>query len=144
MAPRRRYTAKDKAEAVGIAVVRGQTQASEATGIPLSTIHTWFADPRFEELRNVKREELGAYFLIGIQVALKAVIAGIEDGKLSEKAIALGVLYDKHALLTGQATSRSESRTLTEDMDDNDRKKLRLVLDEALATADDRPTGTAS
>ena len=114
MASRRRYTKAQKAEVVGIAVMSGQRSASEATGIPLSTVHAWMEHPDYAQLRTKTREDVAEQFWAAIQISLKAVVDGIADGKLSEKAIALGVLYDKYALMTGGATGRMENRELND------------------------------
>jgi hypothetical protein len=117
-----RYTEAQKAEAVGIAAVSGQTAASEQTGIPLSTIHSWWMKPEFAGLRNEKREAVAEMFWTGIQIGLKSVVEGFQSGeaKLNERAVALGILYDKHALLTGGATNRSESRDISGTLSDVD------------------------
>lgn len=143
MAPRRRYTAKDKAEAVGIALVKGTEGASEDTGIPRTTIAYWMDQPAFVELRHKTREDVGDALWVAMQTGIARVVELIPKTEDVQKvAVALGVLYDKRALMMGQATSRSESRSLTEDLDDDDRHKLRLLIDEVLATPEADPTGT--
>lgn len=112
--PRRRYTKADQARVVALAEMKGQTVAAEETGIPLTTLNQWYHKPEFVELRTKTREDVADQFWAAIQIGLKAVVEGIEDGKLSEKAIALGVLYDKYALMTGGATGRTESRELND------------------------------
>ena len=114
MAQRRRYTKAQQAVVIGIAEMKGQTVAAEETGIPLTTINQWYHRPEYVELRTKTREDVADQFWAAIQIGLKAVVDGIEDGKLSEKAIALGVLYDKYALMTGGATGRTESRELND------------------------------
>lgn len=114
MAERRRYTKAERAKVVAIAEMKGQTVAAEETGIPLTTINQWYHRPEYVEMRTKTREDVAEQFWTGIQIALKAVVDGIGDGKLSEKAIALGVLYDKYALMTGGATGRTESRELND------------------------------
>lgn len=111
---RRRYTKAEKARVVALAEMKGQTAASEETGVPLTTVNLWYHRPEYVELRTKTREDVAEQFWTGIQIALKAVVDGIEDGKLSEKAVALGVLYDKYALMTGGATGRTESRELND------------------------------
>ena len=110
--PRSRYTKADKAKVVALAEMKGQTVAAEETGIPLTTINQWYHKPEYVEMRTKTREDVAEQFWQAIQIGLRAVVAGIEDGKLSEKAIALGVLYDKYALMTGGATGRTENREL--------------------------------
>jgi ribosomal protein S28E/S33 len=54
---------------------------------------------------------------IGIQEIAKDIVG---DAPLRDKVVAVGVLYDKHALLTGMATARTESRDLTGTISDAD------------------------
>lgn len=121
MAARRRYTAKQKAEAVGIALVDGVTAAGERTGIPKQTIDYWQSKPEFGPLRTTAREIVVDQFWVGIQVGLREVIKGIEgDAPLKEKADALRVMADRYALLTGSATARTESRDISGSLADAD------------------------
>ncbi len=114
MAERRRYTAKQRNEAAGIAVVEGVTAAERQTGIPKQTIQYWVTKPEFLQLRTTAREMLVDQFWVGIQVGLEQVVAGLRgDAPLKDKAAALGTLYDRHALLTGGATGRTENRDIT-------------------------------
>jgi transposase-like protein len=48
-------------------------------------------------------------------------------------ATSVGILIDKYRLEVGEATTRSESRALTEDMDDHERRALRDAIDAELA-----------
>lgn len=48
-------------------------------------------------------------------------------------AVSVGVLIDKYRLEVGEATTRSESRALTEGMDDHERTALRDAIDGELA-----------
>ena len=121
MAERRRYSAKTRAKAAGIAVVEGVTEAERQTGIPKETIQYWVTKPEFAHLRTTARDQVADEFWVGIQIGLEQVIAGFTgDASLKDKAMALGTIYDRHALLTGMATSRSESRDLTGTMPDAD------------------------
>lgn len=115
MAARRRYTSKQKATAVGIAIVEGVTEAERQTGIPKQTIDYWQSKPEFGHLRTTAHETVAEQFWIGIQVGLREVLKGIEgDAPLKEKADALRVMADRYALLTGSATARTESRALND------------------------------
>ena len=132
---RRRYTAKQKAEAVGIALADGVTRAAEVTGIPKQTIDYWQSKPEFGPLRTTARETVAEQFWVGIQVGLREVIKGIEgDAPLKEKADALRVLADRFALLTGSATSRTESRDITGTISDGELAAA-LIEANALTTA---------
>ncbi len=133
MTERRRYTAKERAAAVGIAVADGVTAAGRKTGIPKQTIDYWQSKPEFGHLRTTARETVIDQFWIGIQVGLREVIKGIEgDAPLREKAEAMKVMADRYALLTGEATSRSEHRELTEALDDHEREALARIIHAAV------------
>lgn len=129
MAERRRYTKRQKAEAVAAATMTNTDAAAETTGIPESTIRYWLDKPEFAELRTKSRDAVADDFWAAIQVGLKEVAAGLTgDAPLRDKSVALGILYDKHALLTGGATGRTESRDLTGTLSDAD---VRGIIHEA-------------
>ncbi len=119
--PHRRYTAREKAKAVGIAVVDGQTIAEEQTGIPKQTIDYWLNKPEFGPLRTTARAVVIEEFWVGIQVGLKAVIEGLDsDAPVHQKAEALKIIADRYALLAGEATERTETLELLHDFDDGE------------------------
>ncbi len=133
--------AKTRAKAVGIAVVEGQAEAARQTGLPVSTIHEWFHSEEFAGLRARSREEVAAEFWAVIQDGLKHVHAGLNgDEPLRDKAQAVGILYDRYALLSGQATSRTETRDLTASLNDHEKQRLRDLIEGALA----EPAATAA
>ena len=135
MTTRRRYTKAEKAQAVAAAAMTSTEAASESLGIPRRTLGYWTTLPEFAELRQKTREDVADMFWGAVQIGVDQVAIGLldPDAPLRDKSVALGILYDKHALLTGQATSRSESRALTEDMDDHERDALRTAIDRELA-----------
>jgi hypothetical protein len=118
--PRARYTKAQKAQAVGQALATSGKAASEALGIPMTTISYWMHHPDFVELRNKAREDVADEMWVTIQIGVREVARAFPDptATLRDKALALGILYDKHALLTGAATSRTESRDLTGTLSD--------------------------
>ena len=140
---RRRYDADTKATAVGIATVEGVTEAERQTGIPKTTIHYWLDQPEFVHLRTTARDQLAERFWVGIQVGLEEVAKGLRgDAPLKDKAAALGVLYDRHALLTGGATGRTESRDITGTL--TDAEVVHAIRDaEALLTGAEKPVEDA-
>ena len=145
MPTRRRYTAKQRAEAAGIAVVEGVTRASEDTGIPKQTIDYWLDKPEFGHLRTKSREEVAEQLWAAIQVGIKEVAKGIVgDAPLRDKSVALGILYDKHALMTGGATGRTENRELHDLPDSVYVDAIRAaeaVLEGAASEAEGEPAG---
>lgn len=112
---RRSYTKRDKAHAVAVATMTSTEAAAHSTGIPQSTIRYWLDKPEFAELRTKTRDAVVDEFWATIQVGVHRVaelIPQTED--LQKVATAVGILYDKHALLTGGATGRTESRDLSD------------------------------
>ncbi len=128
---RRRYTKKQKAVVVGIAVASGQTAAAEATGVPLTTLNRWFHQPEFVEMRTTAREDVASQMWIGVQVGVQEMVNALKspDVSLREKTDATSMLSEKYLLLTGQATSRTETRELTDTLDDHERETLRDAID---------------
>lgn len=127
----RRYTPRTKALAVGIAAAQGVTEAEVQTGIPKTTIHYWLRQPEFAPLRTTAREIVAEDFWVGVQVGIEEVSKGLRnpDISLRDKALALGVVYDRFALLTGLPTTRSETRDITEKLDDHERDALADAID---------------
>ena len=124
---RRRYTAKERAQAVGIASVEGVTEAERVTGIPKETVQYWTRKPEFAQLRTTAREVVIADFWAGIQIGASEIAKGLSgDAPLKDKAQAVAVLVDKYALLSGQATVRTE--TLTAGLAPEQRARLRGAL----------------
>lgn len=138
-AVRRRYSKPDKSRAVGLAMLKGVNAASEELGIPNTTLSYWMRHPEFQELRSKSRDDVAEQMWATIQIGVVEVARGIVgDAPLRDKVVALGVLYDKHALLTGAATARTESRDITGTLSDRE-------LIDALHTAERilREGGTA-
>lgn len=127
MRGQKRPTAQ-RAQAVGLAAVVGIPEASRQTGIADSTLRGWFNSPEFVELRERTRDQVSEEWWAGVQRGMRSVIAGFDsDASLRDKAIAVGVLFDKLALMRGDATARTETRTLGE-LDDSKRAALRDFL----------------
>jgi hypothetical protein len=116
---RSRYSKETRAEAAGLALSVGQTAASEALGIPKQTIDGWLKSGEFDDLIKTSRDKVSDIFWAALQVGVVEVGKGFRsDASLKEKAYALGIVYDRHALLTGGATNRSESRDITGTLSD--------------------------
>ena len=134
MAERRKYTAKQRANAVGIAVVEGVTAAERTTGIPKETVQYWTTKPEYAQLRTTARETVVEQLWIGIQVGVEELTKGLRgDAPVHQKAAAFEALAERYALLNGDATSRSETRAVTAGLDDHEREQLRAVLRDAIA-----------
>jgi hypothetical protein len=121
-AQRRRYTKTQKAEAVAVANMTNAKAAAETLRIPRKTLSYWLDDPEYASLRHETRDAVADQFWAAIQVGLKEVANGLRDpdAALRDKSVALGILYDKHALLTGGATARSENRDISGTLSDAD------------------------
>lgn len=92
--------------------------ASEKLGIPRRTLGYWMHRPEYAELRLKTRDGVADMFWTAIQIGVDQVAQGLlGDAPLRDKATALGILYDKHALLSGEVTSRSEHIDITADPD---------------------------
>lgn len=126
MPTHRRYTAKQKAEAIGIAAVQGVTAAGEMTGIPKTTIQYWKETPDFVQLRTRVNEEVVGDLWVGVQIGAKALVEGFTSGApLRDKAAAFTALAERYALLSGGATARTEHRDVADP----------IVEDSAMAAA---------
>jgi hypothetical protein len=91
------------------------------TGIPKTTIQYWVDSPEFDHLRTTARETVVETFWAAVQVGLDEVVKGFRsEAPLKDKAVALATVYDRHALLTGGATARSESRDITGSLSDSE------------------------
>ena len=121
MPAHRRYTKGEKAKVVALASMTTVEAAADQTGIPRTTIDYWMDRPEFVELRNNSSDQVAEEFWSAIQTVVKRIVELIpltED--IAKVGVAVGILYDKRALLTGGATGRTESRDLTGTISDID------------------------
>ena len=139
---RQKRTTAEKAAAVGIALAVGVTEAERQTGIPKQSIDYWLNSPAFGHLRTRARAEVATEMWAGVQVGLQAVVEGLRnpEAPLRDKATALGVLYDRYALMVGEATSRTESKALTDDLSPEERQRARDWIVALPATGTTEPT----
>lgn len=133
--PGRRYSQRTKATAVIAAEMASVTAAAESTGIPRTTIAYWMEDPEFVALRQKTREDLADESKALAHKALGEIQRRLGEFEPRDLTVLYGVLTDKAQLLSGQATGRTETRTLTDGLDDHEREALRAVIDKALAEA---------
>jgi hypothetical protein len=141
MVQRRRYTKKEKAAAVVEAERTSLTAASESSGIPITTLKYWFDHPEFAEVRSKTREDLAEGSIVMAVIAQGELIRRIRSGDISDQALvaAYGVGIDKAQLLSGAATSRTESRAITDSLDDHEKEWLRDLIDGIEAEAEAEP-----
>jgi transposase-like protein len=128
---RRRYTKQEKLRAVAEAEVNGTEQAADKTGIPRSTIRYWMEDPKFAELRQKTREDLAEGFSLLAHMAQAELARRVTEMEPRDLTVLLGVATDKKLLLSGEATSRTESRSVTDGLSDDEKRRLRAAIAEA-------------
>lgn len=144
MATNRRYTKKVKLAAVVAAEMGSLTQASEQTGIPLSTIAYWTHRPEFAEIRSKTREDLSDEIKLVAHLAWKRIAESLREGTMeprdaifaAEKATSLQLL------MSGDATSRTESRDISGTLTDSEvREAIREAgrLTAPVGTAEETP-----
>ena len=81
-------------------------------------------------LRAEKREDVAADVWAGFQKGVHRIVALMDTTEdMSKVAVATGILYDKFALMTGGPTSRSETRSVTDDLGDDEKQRLRNWID---------------
>lgn len=128
---RRRYTHEQRMAAVAEAEVNGLQQASERTGIPKTTIEYWLDKPEFVHLRAKTREEMRDGFRVLVHLAQQELTRRVKEMEPRDLTVLLGVATDKDLLLSGDATSRTESRSVTDGLSDDEKRRLRAAIAEA-------------
>ena len=117
---------QEKARAVGIAAVTSIAEASRQTGIPRQTIQQWYDQPEFGELRQRKQEVVQDEWRVGVQLAFRRSVELLNKTDDPVKAATAGaIIYDKLALSTGNATSRTESKDISDDLPAHIKRQLR-------------------
>jgi hypothetical protein len=129
---RRSYTKRQKITAVIAAEMTTQASAAEQAGIPRKTLAYWFDDPAFAVYRQKLREDLGPESMALAHNVLAEIQRRLPEFEPRDLATLYGILYDKAALMAGQATARTETRQLTDGLDDHEKAALRAVLDDLL------------
>lgn len=111
------------------------TAASESTGIPVTTIDYWMDKPEFAELRMKTREQIAEGSMVLANLAQSELSRKVKAGEVEPRDLAViyGIAIDKAQLLSGAATSRTETKSLTDGLDDHERQTLRDVIDRAVA-----------
>lgn len=96
--------------------------AAKAIGANESTVRYWFDDPDFAQYRAKTREEIAPEAIAIIHEALAMVRRKLDQFEPRDLSVLIGVLTDKAQLLTGEATSRTESRELLNGFDDGEKE----------------------
>lgn len=136
MPAHRRYSQKSKMAAVIAAEMTSVKAAAESAGIPERTLGYWFDSPEFAEVRAKTREDLAEESMAMAHTVLGEIKRRINEFEPRDLSVLLGILVDKGQLLSGHATSRSETRDITDTLDDTEREALRNAIDEYLKAAD--------
>ena len=131
----------ERVRAVALAEVVGAQAASEQTGIPRPTIALWMDRPEFSELRQKTRDELAAGFQVLAHLAMTRLLEQVKAGQVEPRdlTILLGVATDKHLLMSGDVTARTETRSLTQGFNDDEKRRLREFIDGIDAESPARP-----
>lgn len=132
MAERRRYTKRQKVVAISAAMASSVTAASEQLGIPATTIDYWMDRPEFVKLREKTREDLAQEMTTLAHLFATKLSQRVDELEPRDLVVALGIVTDKAQLLSGQATTRNENRTLTDGLNDHEKRQLRDGLDRLL------------
>lgn len=144
MRGKKRPTA-DRTRALAVAAREGVAEASRQTGLAKSTIHQWMQTPEYEQLRTRTKDQVAEEWWAIVQQGFRRtaeLLARTED--VQKAATATAIIFDKLALSRGEATARTESRSLTDALNDNERKRLRDWIDKLDLTADSPAEGVAA
>lgn len=136
MSERRRYTKRQKLSAVMAAEMAGVVAAEEQTGIPESTIRYWVDKPEFAAFRAKAREELADEVKVVAHLAWKRVAETMSEMEPRDAIFAAEKASTIMQLLRGDATSRTEHRDLTDELDDHERDVLAQILRDAAEAVD--------
>lgn len=135
MATHRRYTKRQKASAVTAAIASTTHAAAEELGIPERTLGYWMEHPDFAELRSKTREQIAEGSMVLANLAQSELQRKVRAGEVEPRDLAViyGIAIDKAQLLAGMATSRTESKTLTDGLNDHEKQIIRDLIDSAVA-----------
>ena len=127
----RRYTRRQKANAVIAAEMTSQAAVVEAGGIPRSTLSDWMRAPEAGQLRSKTREEMAEDATRLAHLAYTALSRKIMAGEIEGRdlVMAYGVATDKSQLLSGAPTARTETRALSETLPDHEKEALADAID---------------
>jgi transposase-like protein len=114
-ATRRRYTRKQKSDAVQAAIASSTLAAAEQSGIPESTLRYWVDSPEFAELREKTQEERAAGWRVVGTLAVARLVQLVPEMEPRDLITLAGVATDKSQILSGGPTERTETRDLTFD-----------------------------
>lgn len=117
---KRHYTQRQKLATVIAAELTSQTEAERTTGIPQETIRDWLNDPKYAEVRAKTREDLANELRAVAHLAIKRIAEQMPTMEARDAIFAMEKATELSQLVTGQATSRVETRELLNDFDDHE------------------------
>src|SRR5205085_12458980 len=85
-----------------------------------------------------KKDEVAEEWWAGVQTAARSIIKDIDTAPLRDRAVAFGILVEKMMLVRGDATTRTESRSLADDLPDHESEVLGEVVRAELARRKDQ------
>lgn len=130
----RKRPTSDRTAALGIAVLDGPAAAARQTGIPENTIRSWMDSPEFVELRERTKEQVADEWWAIVQKGFRRVEKLLDSTDDAQKAAtATAIIFDKLALTRGEATSRTETKDITRELDDHESELLGEVVRAELA-----------
>lgn len=137
MTTRRRYTKAEKLSAVLAAEMTGVVAVQDQSGIPESTIRYWMDQPEFAAYRAKAREDLKDEITVVAHLAWQRVAEGLQKGQLEPRdaLFAAEKATTQYLLMSGEATSRTEQRSVTDDLGDDEKQRLRDWIDSLPAAA---------
>jgi hypothetical protein len=124
----RRYSRRQKFDAVALAEASSPAVAAHSVGIPRRTIADWVADPAFADLRAVTRSELGQAAKAVAALAWAKLFAELQDGRLTPRdlIVVAGVASEKY-LLMGELPDRN-SPSIFEGLTIEERRRFQDAL----------------
>lgn len=136
--PYRKYDKRTKLAVVMAADMVGVVQASEQSGIPHSTISSWVDRPEFAEIRRKTREDLASEIKTVAHLAWQRIAETIKEMEPRDALFAADKASTLMLLMSGEATSRTESRSLMDDLNDHETEVLSDVIRGELARRSDQ------
>jgi len=115
------------------AVAASVQEAAEDLDIPRRTLGYWLESEEFAELRQKTREEAGEGWKVILHRAQERTMQLIPTMDADQIMVLAGIATDKLQLISGAATSRTEHRDISVDLDDHERAALREAIQAELA-----------
>ena len=137
MATTRKHRSKaEKLSAVLAAEMTGVVAAEKSTGIPESTIRYWMEQPEYAEYRAKAREDLREEITVVAHLAWQRVAEGLKANDFEPRDVLFAAerATTQYLLMSGEATSRTETRSVTDDLGDDEKERLRNWIDSLPAT----------